>query len=130
MIPNQPPGSFYGHDLPATVEGIDPKFLNSDVTTGATNDDTHRLLMYFDLATKANAGAPPFPEFVLIYIAYKGQESAINDFANVCSISKDVEVTLRHTFAYLRRPRASGLDGYLSSPSHIDYSACRSRGQD
>lgn len=68
VIRNQSPRSFYGQDLPAAVEGIDPDFLVSDVTNEATSDNTHRLLMYLDLATKANAGAPPFTEFVLVPI--------------------------------------------------------------
>ena len=76
VIRNQSPRSFYGQDLPAAVEGIDPDFLVSDVTNEAVqgdllaplSDSTHRLLMYLDLATKANAGAPPFTEFVLVPI--------------------------------------------------------------
>ncbi|KIJ17179.1 hypothetical protein PAXINDRAFT_111985 [Paxillus involutus ATCC 200175] len=64
-IQNQSARTFFGHNLPTTLENIDPEFLTAGVTTGAADDNTNRLLSYLDLASGAHAN----------------QVSAIRDFA-------------------------------------------------
>ncbi|KAF9529859.1 hypothetical protein CPB83DRAFT_875338 [Crepidotus variabilis] len=73
VVRNQSPKSFY----------VDPGFLNSDAASENTSDKTHRLLIFLDLATKANAG----------------QESAIHDFAKELlhtSRSAQIDICLRN----------------------------------
>ncbi|KAI9566181.1 hypothetical protein HD554DRAFT_2315632 [Boletus coccyginus] len=65
MIRNQPARTFFGQDLPATLAGVDPEFVNGTLPGEAENDETHHLLLYPDLASKVN----------------DSQERAIDDFA-------------------------------------------------
>ncbi|KIJ17164.1 hypothetical protein PAXINDRAFT_73571 [Paxillus involutus ATCC 200175] len=59
VIRNQSPRAFFGHNLPTTLENIDPEFLTAGVTTGAANDNTNRLLSYLPLASQAHANQVP-----------------------------------------------------------------------
>ena len=57
VIRNQSARAFFdGQDLPATLTGIDPEFVNVTVPSKAANDETHHLLLYLDLASIPDAG--------------------------------------------------------------------------
>ena len=63
---SQSPDNFYGTPLPtlASLSGLDSNLLSGTLSTQGLSDETHRLLQYLDLASRANPG----------------QESAIHDF--------------------------------------------------
>jgi hypothetical protein len=66
-VSSQSPDEFYGVPLPtgADLSTLDPHLVSGTLSTEGLSDETQRLLLYLDLASRANAG----------------QESAIDDFA-------------------------------------------------
>lgn len=66
-VSSQIPERFYGLALPAvaSLTNIDPNLLSSTFSTKGLSNETHRLLQYLDLSSRANSG----------------QESADHDFA-------------------------------------------------
>ena len=65
VIRNQSARTFFGQDLPVTLAGVDPEFVNGTLPSEAANDKTHHLLLYLDLAAKANAGMSPAIQTIL-----------------------------------------------------------------
>lgn len=58
IIQNQPARDFFGQNLPAVVENVDPEFMTANIHeyNVAANPDTNYVLMYLDLALGPNAG--------------------------------------------------------------------------
>jgi hypothetical protein len=81
VIQNQSARTFFGHNLPTTLENIDPEFLTAGVTTGAADDNTNRLLSYLDLASGAHASKSLVQMILKGSHSYIDQKSAIRDFA-------------------------------------------------
>jgi len=78
VIRNQSATTFFGQDLPATLDGIDPEFLTSNVPSEVDNHGTQLLLMYLEFATEVNGSMSPVQMIffashsLLAYIRSKG----------------------------------------------------------